>query len=244
MASALMLFASLGLAQDATPVDGEATVDAAQNDTPVDDEATARSLYDAGLGAFEEGRYDIALESFSAGYELSGRAQFLFNMASSFDRLHRTSEAVAHYERFLEAQPEAANRDHVEGRLTLLHQELREANREPEPEPTNSFLRAPALVGFGFGVAGLSTFAVAGLISNGQYADLENGCAPACNDDELRAVRRNTLISDIGLGVGIAGIAFAIIYGLVTRNRAEEPSAVLRVEPRADGAAVEFGGRF
>jgi hypothetical protein len=56
----------------------------------------------------------------------------------------------------------------------------------------------------GIGVAGLASFAVFGLRARSGFDDLDGTCAPGCAPNEVDAVRRDALVANISLGIGIA----------------------------------------
>jgi tetratricopeptide (TPR) repeat protein len=97
------------------------TAEAQQSDAQ-DEEA--RALYQAGRVAFDDGRFDDALEYFERSHELSGRPQLLYNIGSAADRLRRNAMALEHFEAYLEALPDAENRRSVEARIRLLQDAL------------------------------------------------------------------------------------------------------------------------
>lgn len=96
------------------------------------DDAEARSLFEAAKAAFANGRFEDALERFREAYELSERSALLYNIASSLDRLGRLEEAAGHYERYLEARPDAPNRNYVERRLELIAAQIEQGSAEPD----------------------------------------------------------------------------------------------------------------
>jgi tetratricopeptide (TPR) repeat protein len=111
------------------------TVESAAQSQPTDParDEEARNLFQAGRVAFSDGRYDDALSYFEKAYELSGRPELLYNVGTAADRLRRTEEAVAAFEKFLAEVPEdAANRKEVESRVGLLKQELEERRQREE----------------------------------------------------------------------------------------------------------------
>src|SRR5688572_21936087 len=77
----------------------------------------ARGNFEAGRAAFAAARYDDALPYFERAYELSGRAELLYNIGIRHDRLGHDAEALAAFEGYLAALPEAANRAEVERRI-------------------------------------------------------------------------------------------------------------------------------
>jgi tetratricopeptide (TPR) repeat protein len=79
-----------------------------------------RTLYDAGSAAFDAGRLDEALSDFTRAHERGGPAALLYDIALTLDRLNRTADAIAAYHRYIDAVPEASNRELVEARLGQL----------------------------------------------------------------------------------------------------------------------------
>ncbi|WP_437301058.1 hypothetical protein [Sorangium sp. So ce426] len=80
------------------------------------------------------------------------------------------------------------------------------------------------------GVAGLAVFAVAGALSLSAEADLRATCAPRCAEGDVRAIRVQHAIADVGLGVGVVALgAAAWLY--MTRPAAAQP-------PKAGAAAL------
>lgn len=116
-ALALIGWANTGWAQDAAEPSEE--TQAAQTQDYRD--KAARGLFEAGSVAFEEGRYEEALDHFTKAYELSpNRHLLLYNIGSSFDRLRRDREALTNFEKYLQLNPTAQNRAAVEARVKVL----------------------------------------------------------------------------------------------------------------------------
>lgn len=98
-------------------------------------DAEARLHFEAGAAAFEAGHFFDALKSFERSYELSSRPQLLFNIGSAADRARLDDRALAAYQRYLEAVPDASNREYVEERIALIRRARtarQEASREAE----------------------------------------------------------------------------------------------------------------
>ena len=98
----------------------------------------------------------------------------------------------------------------------------------PPPEPPRpSKLRPYAYVAGGVGVAGLATFAIFGLLSNSTYSDLRStcpqGCLPAHKSEVDSGVMQQTL-ANIGLGVGIAGLAAGVTMFFVSMPPSTPPA--------------------
>ncbi len=93
----------------------------------------ARQLFQAGRLAFSDGRFEDALSYFNRAYELSQRAQLLYNIGTAADRLRRNREALEAFELYLQKLPTAENRREVESRVRLLRAEEARAAAAPAP---------------------------------------------------------------------------------------------------------------
>lgn len=123
LALAVGLASSPGLAVAQPPADG--TADGSQRL----DEA-ARLTYESARDAFVRGDYEQALELFRRAYELSPRPGLLYNIAQTLDRLRRDRDTVDALRAYLEAAPEARNRQEVEARIGVLEASLQEQEAE------------------------------------------------------------------------------------------------------------------
>ncbi|MFO0683969.1 MAG: tetratricopeptide repeat protein [Sandaracinus sp.] len=81
-----------------------------------------RDPYHRGTAAYDAGRLDEALADFQSASALGGPSSLLYDIALTLDRLGRTAEAVRSYHQYLDAAPDAPNRDVVEARLEQLEQ--------------------------------------------------------------------------------------------------------------------------
>jgi tetratricopeptide (TPR) repeat protein len=108
-----------------TPAHAQVKSEKAANDQ------RARELFQKGDTAYAEGRYEEALAAFSEAYELSGRAQLLFNVSNALERLGRYQEAVDALEKYL-ASGKAKERDVVQKRLANLKKRVEEQKKEQE----------------------------------------------------------------------------------------------------------------
>lgn len=92
----------------------------------------ARAAFAAGSNAFEEGAYDGALRLFEHSYELSGQPELLYNIGHCHDRLRNDRQAVASFEAYLEARPNAETRTAVEQRLSILRERVAQHDEQAE----------------------------------------------------------------------------------------------------------------
>lgn len=72
------------------------------------DEQEARHHFEAGRALVQAQSYEAARIEFQSGFEVSGRALFLFNMAECARHLERPDDARREYAEFLRRDPESA----------------------------------------------------------------------------------------------------------------------------------------
>ncbi|MEM9193683.1 MAG: tetratricopeptide repeat protein [Myxococcota bacterium] len=80
-------------------------------------DSLAREHYERGVALVEEAEYRDALHQFAAGYELSERPLFLFNMAECARELGEVARARRLYEDYLREDPDGRMRAAAERRL-------------------------------------------------------------------------------------------------------------------------------
>jgi tetratricopeptide (TPR) repeat protein len=96
------------------------------------DEAAARRHYLAGQSAYAAGHFAVALGEFTAGYALSPRPEFLYNIALAYRNLGRPADAVDNLKRFLAAAPDSV---HAAPARALLQTLEPPPSLEPSPSP-------------------------------------------------------------------------------------------------------------
>jgi hypothetical protein len=107
-----------------------------------DAEARARAHYEVGLGMYHLGNYRDAVREFTAGYDLSPRAEFLINLGQAYRKLHEVDKAREMFRRYLAESPhDVADRRQVE---SLLAEMDREAAQAPTLAPGAVVVSAPA----------------------------------------------------------------------------------------------------
>jgi hypothetical protein len=125
--------ANLARAQDELDEAPETTLSEAPSAEPAlspeEADKRARSLFQQGRVAFEEGRYRDAWDYFRKAYLLSKRPELLYNVGQSADRLRMDREALEAFRLYLKRLPDAANRREVENRVRALEQRLRDAGQ-------------------------------------------------------------------------------------------------------------------
>lgn len=252
-----------------------------------DSDERAKELFLQGDRAYSEGRYETARDSFQEAYKLSGRPQLLYNLANTYERLGKLTEAADALQKYLDtAKPK--DRQTIERRLKSMNERLETQKKEQEREreererkererrakeeaerqanppkesdkpPPPAKVEGPSpspvpwiLVGTGGALAAAG--ATFGILALGARSDAKAGCKDSprgliCTDGAESALGRDTafsIIADVGIGLGVVGIATGVIL-LVTRGKPAEPAASLpvRVVAHKNGAEVGFGMRF
>jgi tetratricopeptide (TPR) repeat protein len=97
--------------------------------------------------AFQKGHIEEALNQFAEAYRVSGRPAFHYNIGICLERLGRTEEAIAAFQRYLAEQPHPSDARSVRERIEALRAKLR-AQRPPAPAaspPTPAAPSSPAV---------------------------------------------------------------------------------------------------
>lgn len=97
----------------------------------------ARAIFQAGRIAYDQGRFQAALEHFERAYELSGRPELLYNIGTSADRLRMDERALEVFVAYLEALPNAPNAAVVRARIEVLQAEVERDRVAAEAEQAN-----------------------------------------------------------------------------------------------------------
>jgi hypothetical protein len=106
---------------------------ASDPEAQVERDKQARIEFEHGRKAFDEGDYRGAWGFFHNAYRLSGRAQLLFNIGQTADRLGKDTEALTAFRMYLERLPKAENKRDVQNRIRALEERVRESERVPAP---------------------------------------------------------------------------------------------------------------
>lgn len=235
----------------------------ARAQTSVERDRQARAEFLAGREAFTRGNYEEAARRFEQAYRLSGRAQLLYNIGTSYDRLHRWVQARDAFRQYLDQFPDAPERDEVRARLAVIEAEIErerqwtERARTPvvvvQPHvqdrivvrtvPTTEPFRPWRLVGLtagGLAVLSGITGATIGLITNAHYDGLvrdcgmtDNGCPPSAIDD---VALRATLVN-VFL-VGAAAMALTSVVGFAMDASRARPRTLQT--PRSSSARTSL----
>lgn len=92
---------------------------------------------------------------------------------------------------------------------------------EKASRPVASASVAPPLASIllgGVGLVGVGGFALFGTNAVNGRDDLRNTCAPFCTDDQVSAVKRDTIIANVSLGVGVVALIAGTVIWIKSAN--------------------------
>ena len=222
-------------------------------------EAAARDLFDRGTEAWDAGRFDDALSLWEQAHDLAGWPRVLFNIASAHDRLGHGPEAIARYEAFLAAVPDAPNREATERRL----EELRAVEREPVPAPWSEVVDPtppplsppargpdyllPAVVLAGAGALGLGGI-VTGAWALSLRADLDGRCPDHVCDPsalpDLDLMEALSITTDVLFAVALVGGVAGVVTLVIASTEVLAGAARISARVTCGPLGCELTGRF
>lgn len=181
----------------------------------------ARMLFEAGQTAFDEGRFSNALDYFEQAYLLSGRAELLYNVGVSAERLRNDERALSALRQYLEEAPDVENRRNIEARIAILEEGQAES---PSPTTDSGIGAGPwILAGAGavFVIAGSALVATA--ISHRNR--VENSEAGSMWSDVESSADKVGPFSGIGfaaLGLGAGMVTGGLLWWALGRDSGDE----------------------
>ena len=213
------------------------------------DEERGRELYDNGVSLYNEGRYEQAVLAWQAGYDLTKRPGFLYNISNAYERLGKYDEALdtlAVYRAFAKT----SEREVIERRITSLEQrrnELKTVETASSSTPSAAGIDRKAQGRKNGAVPGI-TLATVGVLAVGSgvwlgqrsrtaSGEVEQLCderpdgawlCPAGAQASLRDARNFALGSDIAMIGGGALAVTGFILTLASRNKSDRVVATLR----------------
>lgn len=100
---------------------GSVRAASAQSD---DDIEQAKEQFAAGQSAYQEERFEEAAEAFLKAYELSERAELLYNIGKSYQNIEELKKAEHYFQEYINALPEAANAEEVVEAIITIQQKI------------------------------------------------------------------------------------------------------------------------
>lgn len=215
-----------------------------------DRDADAKLAYERGAALYKARHYAEARTAFSSGYQLSGRAEFMFNMAECSRLGNEPTVAREQYERYLKEAPTGPLAELARKRLAALPPAV-EPTATPPSEITAELPAEPAArnpgslrtAAIALGATSLATAAVSlgvGLWGNSIYASAQAETDPTQQAQLWQEAndRRYTAEALGVFSVGCAGLAVWLYL------RSEHPTTMIAPAVGPDRATVSLSGEF
>ncbi|HEX4461235.1 MAG TPA: tetratricopeptide repeat protein [Polyangia bacterium] len=226
----------------------------------------AKAYFDAGVDAYDQGKYESALHDFEQAHALSHSPALYFNMAACEEHLEHFQPASLLLRQYLIEKPEADDKAKVEARIHALEarddeqqkQKAALAAQAAKPEPVVApppVVVAPvpaasqsdrpklkytwALVG-ATGLVGAAAIGV-GAYTVVHHGDLKSGCGatPAgCSSAQISGLKSTAVATDVLIGVTAAAAVATVIMAVVETR----PHHAAQHATAATGTRVAFVG--
>lgn len=228
------------------------------------DEAAAEQalqLFDQSKVAYQNGKFDEAIDLLKAAYRLSPEPVLLYNLARAYEGKGMLREAADEYARYLETPGEIPDRGAIEAKVKTLRElaDKQEQPTEPPPDPVppppepvppppppedegESINPVPWVIA-GVGAVGVGVFGVLGGVALGKNSDAE--VAPSQQEvaDTRASAEDLALGATIALIVGGVALGAGVGWGIFDLTTADEPGEVsLRLD--VGPGALRATGRF
>lgn len=217
----------------------------------------AKQYFNAGVEAYDQGKYEVALREFQHAHALSHSPALYFNMAACEEHMDHYQAAALLLRQYLIEKPDADDRANVELRVKSLEERDDRLHKMNEPEPTvkpsGGMTTAPppapakphlkltwVMLGV-TGAVGIAAIGVGAYVVS-HHSDLENGCGKTpqgCTSSQINGLKSTAVATDVLIGVtaaaAVATVAFAIVE--TRKGRAHADAGTARVAWIGNGIA-------
>jgi tetratricopeptide (TPR) repeat protein len=98
-------------------------------------DARAVELFEKSAQAYREGRFQEAVELLLQARKLKAEPVLLYNLGRAYEAQGKLPEAVDAYSKYLEEDPNAADRRAIEGRIATMRRDIEEKKKRDEAPP-------------------------------------------------------------------------------------------------------------
>lgn len=222
-----------------------ASAEAGEAVTPAGDgRARAHELFRESAEHYRAGRFEQAVALLRQAYELARQPVLLYNLGRAYEGNGQLDEAVAAYRRYLEQEPEVADRGAIERRIETLRRQIEErqelarqaaaarAERDraaAERQQADGPSPAPWIVA-GVGAAGAVAGVAFGALASGREQDAAADPVHASASETLDEAEAFATAANVFVIAGSAVAAIGLTWGIVDWATSGEPEAQPRVE--------------
>jgi hypothetical protein len=213
------------------------------------DMARAKAAFEAGVDAYDQARYEVALRKFQDAHALSHSPALYFNMAACEEHLDHFEAAALLLRQYLIEKPDADDRSNVEVRIRGLQErdaELKKMTQPPPVKPAPTVAEAPARPRLKYtwvllaatGAVGLAAVGV-GAYTVAHHDSLKSGCgatAAGCSSAQVNGLKSTAVATDVLIGVtAAAAVATVVAAVLELRHGRAHAARSTRLALASDG---------
>jgi hypothetical protein len=210
----------------------------------------AKAYFSAGVDAYDQGKYEVALREFQNAHALSHSPALYFNMAACEEHLDHFQSASLLLRQYLIEKPTADDRDNVEQRIKSLEardSQLKKIEPPPPVKQTNeqaivapppttpppkrhlkyTWVMLGVTAGVGAAAIGVGAYTVA------HHSDLKNGCGntiDGCSPGQISTLKSTAVATDVLIGVtaaaAVATVVFAVLESKKSRSHGDAGTPV------------------
>jgi hypothetical protein len=213
----------------------------------------AKAYFEAGVQAYDQSKYEIALREFQHAHALSHSAALYFNMAACEEHLDHFQAASLLLRQYLIEKTDADDRGNVELRIKSLEDRDERLHQMQAPQPlktSSSAAVAPAprpKLKYTWSALGITGAAGVAALGVGAYTvthheTLKSSCGATtagCSSAQIGGLKSAANASDALIAVAAVAAVATVIAAVVETRRAHAHAAAPRTLAW-DGAGVRF----
>ncbi len=198
----------------------------------------AKAYFNAGVEAYDQGKYEVALREFQHAHALSHSPALYFNMAACEEHMDHFQAAALLLRQYLIEKPDADDRGNVEVRIKSLEERDDRLHKMNEPEPTvkpsagltattppperpkprlkYTWVMLGVTAGIGAAAIGVGAYTVA------HHSDLKNGCGntvDGCTASQINGLKSTAVATDVLIGVTAAAAVATVVFAVVESRK-------------------------
>jgi len=218
----------------------------------------AKAYFQAGVEAYDQGRYEVALREFQHAHALSHSPALYFNMAACEEHMDHFQAAALLLRQYLIERPDAEDRANVEVRIKSLEERDERLKKMTEPPPvkteptpvTTTAAAAPPQARLRYTWVMLGATAAVGVAAIGvgaytvaHHSDLKNGCGntvAGCSADQVSGLKSTAIATDVLIGVTAAAAVATVVFAVVESRKGHAHAAAPAPRVAWNGAGVSF----
>jgi tetratricopeptide (TPR) repeat protein len=221
---------------------------------PTEDRERAKAYFAAGVEAYDQANYEVALREFQHAHALSHSAPLYFNMAACEEHLDHFQAAALLLRQYLIEKPDADDRANVEARVRTLEARDERLHKpsappppvevKPAPPPAAPVERARPRLKYTWALVGATGAIAIAAVGVGAYTiahhnDLKRTCGATdagCSPAQVSGLQSTAIATDVLIGAAAAAAVATVVAAIVeTRRGRAHAAAATSVALAGDG---------